>query len=229
MANVKRIVCLANSYKHSGRCIAGKEYKDREAGSWVRPVSAREGEEVNEHERQYENGKDPCLLDIVDVPVITAKPKTYQSENWLLNPNPYWVKRGRISWADLAIFVDAPETLWRNGNKTYHGSHDYVPADEADTLACSLYLIRVDRMEISVFLPGEAFGDTRRKVQGNFKYRGVEYGLSITDPAAKRRFLEQGLGEYSLGECYLTISLGERHTDNRCYKLVAAIMERERS
>ncbi len=49
---LKRIVCLANSRKYSGRCIAGKELlADGRPGRWIRPVSARENEEVSEHER----------------------------------------------------------------------------------------------------------------------------------------------------------------------------------
>jgi len=226
---VKRIVCLANSIKHSGRCIAGKEYVNRTVGEWVRPVSSREGEEVSEHERQYENGTDPKLLDIVEVPIIKAKPKTYQSENWLLDPDLYWAKRGRIGWADLPAFVDTPTILWNNGHKTYHGKNDYVPADDADNLSCSLYMIQVERMDVDVFLPGEAFGDTRRKVQGNFVYNGTEYGLSITDPVAKRHFLDQGLGEYTVGKCYLTVSLGERHKDDRCYKMIAGGVTEKRA
>lgn len=90
MTVVERLVCLANSRKLSGRCVAGKELIDEVAGPWVRPVSDRPKEEVSEDERQYEDGSDPRVLDIIDVPLTAPRPKAYQSENWLLEPEEYW-------------------------------------------------------------------------------------------------------------------------------------------
>ncbi len=49
----KRIVCLANSRKLQGRCIAGRELVSGKPAAWIRPVSDREHEEVSEYERQY--------------------------------------------------------------------------------------------------------------------------------------------------------------------------------
>jgi hypothetical protein len=53
MTTVKRILCLANSRKLSGRCLAGKEFGGNDIGTWIRPVGAREHGEVSEYERQY--------------------------------------------------------------------------------------------------------------------------------------------------------------------------------
>ena len=101
MADVaaKRIVCLANSRKEGDRCIAGKELlADVSPGGWVRPVSDREDEAVNESERQYEDGDEPRVLDVVDVPLLKARPKGYQQENWLLDPSQRWKRIHKI-WA----------------------------------------------------------------------------------------------------------------------------------
>lgn len=87
MPTTKQIVCLANSRKLSGRCVAGIEIRDGKRLGWIRPVSDRENQEVSEHERQYEDGSDPKVLDVIEVPLLRALPSGYQRENWLLDPN----------------------------------------------------------------------------------------------------------------------------------------------
>ena len=86
MTHCIRIICLANSRKLAGRCIAGREWTATGAGRWIRPVSERLHQEVSEYERQYEDGSDPRALDIVDVPILEPIPQRFQSENWLLDP-----------------------------------------------------------------------------------------------------------------------------------------------
>lgn len=41
MATTKRIVCLANSRKLNGRCVAGREVLDGDPGPWVRRLPRR--------------------------------------------------------------------------------------------------------------------------------------------------------------------------------------------
>jgi hypothetical protein len=221
----KRIVCLANSRKLSGRCIAGKENVDGKPGGWVRPVSDREHEEVSELERRYEDGSDPKVLDLIDVPLIEARAHAFQRENWLLDPQYYWQKAGQVGWTNLQSLLDPVSDLWINGQSTFNGLNDKVDFSQAAQLQTSLRLIHVNELSLEVCAPGAAFGNSKRRVQGRFKYAGTHYHLWVTDPVYERRYLAQANGRYEIGECCLTISLGEPH-EGFCYKLIAAVVER---
>jgi hypothetical protein len=224
MAIIKRIVCLANSRKLQGRCIAGRELVGGGPGSWIRPVSDRPHEEVSEYERQYEDGSDPRLMDIIDVPLREPRPKGYQQENWLLDPNEYWVRAGRLSWTDLEGLADTSGTLWLNGHHTQNGQNDAIPLDKAVAVTSSLKLVHIDSTQLRVFKPGEAFGNPKRRAQARFRFDGHEYALWVTDPSIERAYLSREDGQYGLGVSYLTISLGEPF-NNSCYKLVAAVIQ----
>lgn len=224
MAHRVRMICLANSRKLAGRSIAGREWTATGAGRWVRPVSERLHQEVSEYERQYEDGSDPGVLDIVDVPLLEPKPQHYQSENWLLDPHHYWSKVGSFSPFDLQRLLDPVDALWIDGYHTFNGSNDKIPEELMPSISSSLRLIRVDALEIRVLVPGEAFGNSKRRVQGRFDHAGSDYALWITDPVYERSYLSKLDGCYELGACYLTVSLGEPY-EGSCYKFVAAVME----
>ena len=228
MAEVRRIICLANSRKLAGRCIAGREWHPGTgAGGWVRPVSARQGQEVSEYERQYEDGSDPRLLDIIDIPMERPQPEGYQSENWLLDPEFYWEKVGSYSPFQLPDLVDRMEPLWVDGHSTYNGRNDKIPIDAGGEIRTSLRLIKVDDFTLEVFAPGEAFGNAKRRVQGRFVHSGRNYSLWVTDPTYESRYLSKLDGTYKIGECHLTISLGEPYRD-AIYKLIAAVIQPDR-
>ncbi len=86
-------------------------------------------------------------------------------------------------------------------------------------------LVRADAIRLSVFSPGQAFGNPKRRAQARFSFDGNEYALWGTDPIIEREYLARVDGDYSLGESYLTISLGEPF-EGYCYKLVAAVIQR---
>ena len=187
-------------------------------------MSAREGQEVSEYERQYEDGSDPKVLDIVYVPVLEPQPDSWQTENWLLDPDFYWTREGRYSWFDLPRLLDPVAPLWIDGSSTYNGKNDRIPDEAMASVSGSLRLIHVERLALAVFSPGEAFGNRKRRVQGRFSHAGRDYALWVTDPIYERAYLSKLDGAYEIRDCYATVSLGEPYQGAR-YKLIAAIME----
>ena len=184
-AQVKRIICLANSRKMSGRCIAGKELSDTgNPGGWIRPVSGRPSEEVSEYERQYQDGSDPRVLDVIDIPMLNPHPKDYQQENWLIDHRRYWVKVGSIPVARLNQITEPTSDIWPNGYSTRNGLNDQVPLAVAGNLRDSLRLIQVNGLTLAVSAPGADFGNHRRSVQARFRHNEADYRLRCTVPLA---------------------------------------------
>ncbi len=221
----KTFVCFANSRKKAGRCVAGREITPNGFGGWIRPVSARQSEELSEEERRYENGQDPKLLDVIDVPLSSPFPHGYQTENHVIEPDSHWVRRRTATWADVATAVETfVGPLWVNGHSSYYGLNDRVPESIALTLTRSLYLIEPTALNVIVVVEGAEFGNGRRRVRARFEHSGNQYKLSVTDPVAEATYLGRGDGEYPIGEAILCISLGELHSDHFAYKLVAALI-----
>jgi hypothetical protein len=217
----KQIVCLANARKNSGRCIAGKEVLAEGYGQWIRPVSVRDSAELSQDERRYENGVQPKVLDIVEIPLAGPKPQLHQSENYVVDSRYYWKKKGELTWPSVKRLVDKPVPLWSTGDSTQNGHNDRVKLETASNLTNSLMLIEPEDLIVRV---GPDFGTVWRRLRARFRHAGTHYNLSVTDPVAEKHFLAKPNSDYKLSDMYLCISLGEPYTDGWCYKLVATII-----
>jgi Dual OB-containing domain len=69
------LICLANSYKYSGRCFAGLR---TDGGGWVRPVTAAPHGEFGREECAQIAAFDPRLLDVIRTGLERHTPLPYQ-------------------------------------------------------------------------------------------------------------------------------------------------------
>lgn len=227
MGTIKRIVCLANSRKLSGRCVAGIEIDGNgNRIRWIRPVSNPVGGELSYNQYRYRDGTELRVLDIVDVSLLRPCPHRYQRENWLIDDDGNCKKVGRISWYDLHHLVDPPEPLWIDGYHSRNCANDKIPLFYADTLSSSLRLLYLDRLSLCTVTQIQPDGSSRRRLQGRFSYGSRDYRLWITDPIVERRYLGQLDGCLELRKCFVTLSLSEPF-EGHCYKLIAAIIPAE--
>jgi hypothetical protein len=225
---VKKILCLADSRKASGRCVAGREISDKQIGPWIRPVSGREHEEISEEDRRYEDGHFPNLFDIISIPMLRPNPRTYQSENHLIANGNYWKKVGIATWQQIEAALDVVKgPLWANGYQSYGMTNNRVPEAQADKFENSLLLIRPTGLEITVGPRGSQYGPDWRRVRAVFKFNGEPYKLDLTDSIKGGEYRRGQSGTFPVPNAILCVSLGEVYKGN-AYKLAAALITQDR-
>ncbi|MDO9536824.1 MAG: RQC domain-containing protein [Thermoplasmata archaeon] len=216
----REIVCLANSRKYNGKCIAGKDPSDH---LWVRPVSSSGKGELKTIQIKFEDGTIPKLLDIISLPLKKYDPKTYQPENWLIS-SERWRKVGTYPDNKLDELCDDVPILWINNQPSKDRiSHKYI---KKKALGSSLLFIRVK--DAVILREDKEYEDKeKKKVKAYFSYNQIHYTLSVTDPEIEKRYGDKKPGKYpiSADRVYMCISLGEPYeADDCCYKLVASII-----
>ena len=72
------MLCLANSWKHGGRCVAGI----LDDGSWIRPVSAAGDGGLEASVCRLDSGRAVDALDVVEIALAEPSPLPHQPENW---------------------------------------------------------------------------------------------------------------------------------------------------
>lgn len=231
MSYTKTIVCLANSRKLTGRCVAGKEWDGCRVGPWCRPVSSRERGELTAERWYARSWRDPRLLDLIELSLVQPRPSGCQTENHLVDTAVKWRFAGRVPAPSLLASLDHPKgPLWVNGESTSGGLNDRMNAAIAQMQPNSLVLVQPDLLVIRINTEVPNTEHARRRVRGLFSLAGCEYSLSITDPEVEEPLLRQPDGfSTELRRPILCISLSEKFVaQNACYKLIAGVIPTSR-
>jgi len=213
-----KIICLANSYKHNGRCITGID----DAGRWVRPVSSSRKRAIDKKTRIID-GNEPQILDVLEVPLHTHGPVDgCQPENKLIKDGQ-WKKIGQVRPEDLLNYCQADSVI-------LHNNLDHVRACCFRMIPGygwkSLQLIRNDNV---IFEQDE---NNKAKWRAKFiNSKGTVLSLRVTDPVICERLKQ---GKNISKNCSLTISMAtgwspDKQTSKRCYKFVAGVVELPKS
>jgi hypothetical protein len=210
-----RIICVANSYKHGGRCIAGI---DPETGKLIRPVSCTQKRAIGKETRIID-GEEPRVLEELEIPLEEYGPdEGCQPENRLLKEGR-WKKVGRVD----------PEALLRhceNDSVILHNNLDYVRGVALKVIPKykwkSLQLVR--NRDVNFDADSR---DSNRWRASFTNSKGTPMTLSVTDPVACERLAK---GEDISKDCILTISMAAPWRPNksqgrRCYKFVSGVIE----
>jgi len=217
-----QIICLANSRKLNGRCIAGIDISDAQKAIWIRPVTDSPTGEISQIECSYALGHPISVLDILKVRLVGPRAKSYQQENWLIDRDKPWVYIGRAKLVDLEKGLSNYQTIWTNDSSSKGGVNDRIHIAAMGGINDSLRLVKVDHLELLVKSPYGGKG--AHQLRARFTYNQDHYNLKVTDPRYESSYQDKAVGAYPLGSAYLTISLGEPF-EGHVYKLVAAIID----
>lgn len=215
----KYFICLANSYKRRGRCIAGVEVlvsKDdhweivrNKDGSphWIRPIDQHtEYGEILEGEARHIS-----LLSVVKLRDVVPCPHDSHSEdvNYIQMTNIGMIN-GNHEVLDL--FTD-------NIHSEIFYTTELAISPEAYAMGnYSLMMIHPENIQFQ-----EDPTKNRARYRMLFSYHGANYDFSITDPVFYERVALQPDLITSLSDFYLTLSIGLEY-EGRHHKLIAGLL-----
>lgn len=226
MAINKQIVCLANSIKHGGRCVAGKVISDDGSYIWLRPINY--GHYSSIYNERLCDGVEPNIFDIIDICFLRRSagifPNRHQTENWIIDKSVPWEKVRSFDVEDVGFLFDMPSVLWVNCGSTFGGLNDKVLPDFIESVSGSLFFLKVEMLKIIV--SKEVYGGKPTiKLWGEFCYGNVRYRLRITDPNTQFEYSSRGDGSWDVDIVGLVVSLGEFFESANIYsKLIATVV-----
>ncbi|WP_316235311.1 MULTISPECIES: dual OB domain-containing protein [unclassified Bradyrhizobium] len=224
----KTILCLANSRRPGGKCVAGKEFENGNTGVWIRPVNTPNDNAISDADAQYKDGTSADLLDIVLVSMSDAVPSHHQTENHQIDAGFYWTKKGRATWEQIVSATDSVTgPLWSDGDSSFHGKNDKVAEAIANGLTNSLLLVEPSSLALVVAQESKWGGGFERKVRAHFTLNSTEYNFVVTDPWIETEYFAKPDGSYPVNGSRLCVSLS-KVINGSAIKLVAAVVTPDR-
>ena len=221
---VDRILCLANSYKHDHRCVAGISLVTQK---WVRLVGHTIPGCLTLKEASYPDGKELRLLDIFEAEIDESCASNSHPEDVYLNPKPLRLI-GRFDQPHHARTLTSH--LSKNQNVLQScGDRIYYRKLENFRVPNSIQLIKPD--DLWWWIRDEAGKRKNRALFRVGRANRVRYDLAVTDPVwlQQLNLLNPGIYPNALffgaksGRTLLTVSLSEPF-EGFHYKLVAGVI-----
>ena len=206
-----RFLCLSNSFKEGGRCLAGLKMDMQNQiykSSWVRPVYNTEHEQIpNEFASEFEH------FDIIEFDVDNDYSRNdYQSENIMVQGNTL-KKVGMVNNPSSYLKQICENTK----NKHIFGNNEkFIDENNIQKLGYSLTLLGISNFEIT-----QGFHDYQRRLAFNF--RGINYDLPITDSTFLMNYKQDKFILDGINEIYIILSLAVEF-QSKYYKLIASIL-----
>jgi hypothetical protein len=209
------ILILANSRRHNGHCIAGK---DISTGEWIRPINVIEPGLVRLDpsaflEQDFQifigNPYGPQLLDCIRIGFGERCPLYYQHENIAIDRTP-WTQITPLEFQRIPALIDRADSCCLQDNDPYLA---YIPAEalRENPRRPSLSFIRLTKESNNVEVIHTTTQRGKPQHRLIFDYGTKRYDFPITD------YRYENFGEISpendaiiFKDFYATIGLGEK-------------------
>lgn len=219
-----RILCLANSYKHEHRCVAGIHLGTKK---WVRLVGRKAPGCLTLKETCYADGTEAAILDVFEAELGEKCGSNGHPED-VFTLGSQWRPMRRFDGPAEIRFLNSlvkkkPAILGGDGDRVYVRKFEKIAAE------ASLELIKPDDLWWWI---REENGKRRNRALFRLGHaHRVRYDLAVTDPAwlNQLKFLTAGVYPHSfffkdkLPATLFTLSLSEPF-ENFHYKLVAGVI-----
>jgi hypothetical protein len=211
----KDILILTKSRKRQAFCVAGIDIK---TGEWVRIVT---DDIVTEHavlemDMEYTNGEYADVLDVARIKFVKHIPSDIQPENWLLDRKEKWqkIETKTVNEVNNKYLDGAKKYIFYNIGSSVN-YNEIINSNEI----CSLLLLEVSDVQFYVVT------DNKKKVKVNFSYNGIRYKyIYLSDLGVEEEYLKKNDGYHNVtGKRLMVLSLTDKHTDGKYYKMVAKI------
>lgn len=212
----RTVLCLANSRKYRGRCIAVKTVDDTEH-VWMRPISGSPNGELDPSECLL-MGPSPSRpihpLDVVEMDFYSRPGYCANPEDCPVHLGP-WKHSETVASAMLSEYEDSPESSPIPRDPNCPSDRISSGFDESNPPTRTLWLLHVDKVR----LVDRSYKESHNW-HAQFEWAGVGYDLGVTDDEFTSRPFSP-----ALNNCYLCLSLGLFYAKTNCrHFLVAGII-----
>ncbi|GHT21223.1 hypothetical protein AGMMS4957_09690 [Bacteroidia bacterium] len=210
-----RFVCLANSFKEGGRCLAGVVLDsnnvpifDNGVIQWIRPISKSFHGKIDAALVENINLLDILEIDVLEYPNLDS----YQSENAIFVEDSIQVI-GKYDKNSLAAFYDSNNLIFGNKGKAIH-------PDNIASHKHSLMFIKTTDFEV---FQKKYENNPNSKIRLRFTYKENLYDLPVTDPVFLKKYQTNPDFMKDYNQMDLALSIGVEH-EGWYNKLVVGII-----
>jgi hypothetical protein len=221
---IDRIVCLANSYKHDHRCVAGISLVTRQ---WVRLVGRQIPGCLTVKEASYSDGKQAAPLDVFEAEFNEKCGSNSHPEDVFVTGRPWRL----LPRGDEARYLEQISEHISRRSSILQGYSDCVSADRVMETPRERSLELIEPEDLWWWIREDRSKRKNRAIFRVSRATRVRYDLAVTDPVwlDQLHLLPAGIYPHSFlfkdrpPRTLLTVSLSELF-EGYHYKLVAAVV-----